>query len=352
MKLFSIKAVKWQSALLLFSSFALSSCNNPVFDDEGDCDPHYYVQYIYDMNMEWTDSFNEWVQSVELLVFDSETGDLVARFHETDPSVLSQTGYRMPIDIKPGNYDFVAWCGLENNMEDLFTLESSISHRDHARVKLSRQYEEGIAFQDKQLNDVFHGKVNQTLPDQEGEHVVKIHLIKDTNNINLSMQHISGETLTTDMFTITMSESNGHLAHDNSLIDDEDIEFRPWHLRSGVVDITGTKAEDGTNLNYFMAEVSTSRLMANRDTRLNIIENATGNTVYSIPIVQWVNAFRSQQYKDINNNIHIITDDQEYLDRKSDYEVMLYLDNGEKGWTAAQIYINSWKVVSSQENLN
>ena len=86
--------------------------------------------------------------------------------------------------------------------------------------------------------------------------------------------------------------------------------------------------------------------MANRDPRINIVDNATGNTVYSIPIVKWATTFRSKQYSDANNNIHVINDDQEYLDRESDYNVMLYLDNKEDGgWLAASIYINSWKVV-------
>ena len=352
MKLFSIKAVKWQSALMLFSSFALSSCNNPVFDDEGDCEPHYYVQYIYDMNMEWHDTFGSQVNSVKLFVLDPETGNVVDIYTENDPATLATPGYRMPVDLKPGTYEFIAWCGLENNMENLFTLNEGITHRDHISCRMDRQYEGSLAFQDKQLHDVFHGKVNQTLPDQEGEHVVIIHLIKDTNNINLSMQHVSGEPLTIDMFSVTMSEGNGYLAHDNSILDDENIEYRPWHLRSGSVDITPTKAgDDDTNLNFFMAEISTSRLMANRDPRINIIENETGKTVYSIPIVQWATTFRSQQYKDANNNIHVVTDNQEYLDRRSDYEVMLYLDNDEQGWTAAQIFINSWRVVNQDTDL-
>lgn len=355
MKLFSIHAAK-SFVVSLLAAMALASCNSgPLYDFEGDCDPHYYVQYVYDMNMEWHNTFGSNVNSVVLYVFDSATGRLAGVYKENDMATLSAPGYRMPVDLKPGTYNFIAWCGLENNQENLFTLQENISRSEDLNCRMARQYEDGRAFQNKQLHPLFHGMVTASLPDEEGEHVVTVHLVKDINNINLSMQHVSGEPLTTDMFTVTMSEGNGYLAYDNSLKEDEDIEYRPWHVRSGSIDIAGTKAdsdaEEGDNLNFFMCEISTGRLMKNRDPRINIIDNATGNIVYSIPIVKWATAFRSQQYKDINNNIHVITDDQEYLDRRSDYEVMLYLDNGEEGWLAAEIYINSWRVVLHEEEL-
>ena len=337
----------------LTAASALSSCES-FYIDEGDCDPHYYVKFDYTMNMEWADAFSNQVNSVELYVFDASTGDFVAKYTESDLATLSAPGYRMPVDLTPGKtYDFIAWCGLDNNQENLFSLPQSISHRDHVNCRMERMYEGDRAYQNKQLHYLFHGKETALLPDEQGEHEVLVHLIKDTNNINISMQHISGQPLTTDMFSVTMTEGNGHLAHDNSLVQDEDIDFKPWHVDSGMVDITGSRADDDENLNFFMAEISTSRLMANRDPRINIVDNATGNVVYSIPIVKWATTFRSQQFKDNNNNMHVITDNQEYLDRESNYNVMLYLDNKEDGgWLAASIYINSWKVVLQSKELD
>lgn len=343
------KGVNFRSASMaltgMVAAAGFSSCES-FYNGEGDCDPHYYVKYVYDMNMEWADAFGSQVNSVELYVFDPETGDLVAQYSEDNASALASNDYLMPIDLKPGNYDFVAWCGLSNNKENLFSL-SSISKKSEAHCTLQRSYEGGKAYQKKQLNALFHGKVTASLPNTEGDHIVTVKLIKDTNNITLSMQHVSGQTLTSDMFTVTMAEANGHLGHDNSVMDDEEIEFRPWSVRSGAVDISpDTKADDSDNLNYFMAELSTSRLMADRDPRINIVDNETGNLVYSIPIVKWATTFRSEQYEDANNHVHVITDNQEYLDRQSNFEVMLYLDNkDDNGWHAAAIFINSWRVV-------
>lgn len=342
---------------LIFGAIALAlgGCNNPVFDEEGDCDPHYYAKFVYDMNMEWADAFSSQVNSVELYVFDPQTGELVKKFEEFDMDVLKQPGYLMPLDLKPGNYEFIAWCGLHNNMEDLFYLPETKSQREHVHCRLERRYDvDGNPYQDKQLHHLFYGKINAELPDREGEHIYQVDLIKNTNNISLSLQHVSGLELTPDMFTVEMSEGNGHLNHDNSLMDDEDIQYRPWHIRAGGFDISGQKtSEDSENLNFFMAELSTSRLMKDRDPRINIIDNETGQTVYSIPIVKWATTFRSQQFIDKNNDMHVIYDDQEYLDRESTYNIMLYLDSkDEGGWRTSSIFINSWRVVTGDYEAN
>lgn len=330
---------------------ALMSCHNPVYDYEGDCEPHYYVKFVYDMNMQWADAFSSQVNSVELYVFDPQTGEIVKRFEEFDTSVLSSPGYLMPLDLEPGNYQFVAWCGLENNMENLFSLPSTRTRVEEVHCRMHRDYDDkGNAFQDKQLHHLFYGSLDATLPDEEGTYVYQVDLIKNTNNISISLQHVSGQPLTADMFNVEMTEGNGHLKHDNSLMDDEDISYRPWHLRDGAMDIGGMKAEnDDETLNFFMAELSTCRLMKDRDPRINITDSSTGELIYSIPIVKWATTFRSQQFADVNNEIHVVYDDQEYLDRENQYNIMLYLDNKEDGgWLTATIYINSWRVVTSQ----
>ena len=319
----------------------LSSCSNSfIFDDEGDCEKHYYVRYVFDMNMNFADAFASKVSSVYLYIFDKETGDLVKIYKESGEK-LKQPGYRMEVDVDPGAYELIAWCGLENN-DDLFTLPEQISNREHAHCTLAREYNhEGRAVQNKWLPTLFHGKEAVEFPDiQEGVYEVVIPLIKDTNNINLSMQHVGGQTLTSDMFTVTMTDGNGHLSHDNSVLEDEEIDYYPWHVADGNVDLTPTR--DGEDLlNFFRAEISTSRLMADRDPRINIVDNATGNVVYSIPIVKWALELRSEQHSYMGN--------QEYLDREDEYNIMLYLDNkDERGWIAASIFINGWRLVDHE----
>lgn len=316
----------------------LQSCDNSfIYEDLPECERHYYVSYVFNMNMSYADAFAAKVNSVTLLIFNPETGELVSTYTDSGDA-LKATGYRMEVELEPGEYELIAWCGLENN-NSLFTLPEEMSHRSHAHCRMDRDYDnDGRAVQNKWLPHLFHGKITAEFPDLDGDHEVTVPLVKDTNNINISLQHVSGLPLTSDMFTVTLTEGNGHMAFDNSLIEEEDIDFYPWHVADGNVDLAGTRGEEEPTLNYFKAELSTPRLMADRNPRINITDNATGNTVYSIPIIQWALEFRSAQ--------HASMPDQEYLDREDEYNVMLYLDNKEDGgWIAASIFINGWRVV-------
>lgn len=315
----------------------LQSCDNCfVYEDQQPCERHYYVKYVFDMNMNFADAFSSKVNSVTLLVVDPVSGEIIDRYSEAGEA-LSQPGYRMEVDLIPGDYELIAWCGLEDNPR--FTLPAALTHREHAHCRMDRDYDDnGRAVQSNWLPHLFHGKINASFPDEDGDHEVTVPLIKDTNNINISMQHVSGQPLNSDMFTVTMTENNGHMDFDNSLIEEEEVDYYPWHVADGNVDLSGSRAGDEPTLNYFMAEISTSRLMADRNPRINITDNATGNVVYSIPIVQWALEFRSAQHADMGR--------QEYLDREDEFNVMLYLDNKEEGgWIAASVYINGWRVV-------
>lgn len=323
---------------------ALSACNDSfLYDGEGNCEKHYFVEYVFDMNMQYADAFASKVNSVSLYIFDEETGRLEAVYNESGDA-LKQPGYKMEIEVLPGKYELVAWCGLEGN-EGHFTLPDDIEVREDAHCTMGRERDsEGNALQNNFLHPLFHGRISAEFPETEsGEYTVTIPLVKDTNNINLSLQHVGGQSLTSDMFTVTMTEGNGHMAHDNTLIDDEDVIYSPWHVTDGNVDISGSRAEgEDTPLNFFKAEISTARLLADRSPRINIVDNATGNTVYSIPIIKWALQLRSEQHSGMEA--------QEYLDREDEYNVMLYLDNKEdKGWIAASIFINGWRVVTHDD---
>ena len=43
-------------------------------------------------------------------------------------------------------------------------------------------------------------------------------------------------------------------------------------------------------------------------------------------------------------------DDQEYLDRQDEYNMVFFLDEGDR-WMDAYIYINSWKVVLQETGI-
>lgn len=339
-------AINAVAAVLL--TVGMTSCSNMIYDDEGDCDPHYYLQFVFDRNMFYNDqyqigadAFAAQVGSVDVYLFDAETGDFVARFSD-EGERLRERGYRLPVDVKPGEYDIVAWCGLADN-EDHFTIPETVDNISDLKCRMARDIDENhITYSDKCLNALFHGRITHSFPNTEGDHYATIYLTKDTNYIQLAMQHKSGP-LDEKRFDITLEDANGYLDYDNSLLDDTNIQYRPWYQKGGVVDMGDTtRAEDAENEDYgtgfLVAELATSRLMADHNPLLVVRDKEADKVVFSIPLVKYLLMMKSQRYSRMG--------DQEYLDRESEYEIMVFLEDTE-GWLAAEIVINGWHVVDN-----
>lgn len=336
-----MRRLKWCS-MVIAAAICCSACNS-IYDDEGDCDPHYFVRFVFDMNMLRTDAFATQVGSVDLYVFDAQTGDYVTHLSDKGEA-LSSGNYRMPLDIAPGKYELIAWCGLADNNND-FSVPQAITKPSDLTCTMTRNYDGNGAYSDANLHALFHGMVEVDFPDKEGEHTVTVKLTKDTNNINLSLQHRAGP-LDPNRFEVTMTDENGLMAYDNSLMSDEQIEYRPWSLRSGTVDIQSETVAyadgDSQEAGFLIAELATARLMTSHAMRINIVDKQNGKVVFSIPLVQWALMLRSANHTDMG--------EQEYLDREDEYNLMVFLDDSEKeGWMAVSIYINGWHVINNDD---
>ena len=330
-----MKRMKWcvVQAMMLVAVLYCSACGS-IFDDEGDCTSHYFMRFVYDMNMLRTDAFATQVRSVDLYVFDAETGEYVTHLSDKGEA-LASGNYRMPLNLAPGKYEFVAWCGLADNGGD-FTVEQTIRKPDDLICTMARSSDEKVTYSNRNLHALFHGSLAAELPNKEGEHVYTVKLTKDTNNINLSLNHAAGP-LDPDRFEVTMTDENGLIAHDNSLLADEIIEYRPWILSNGSVDV-------GKEAGLLIAELSTARLMADHDSRISIVDKENGKTVFSIPIVQWALMLRSANHANMG--------EQEYLDREDEYNLMVFLAEDKKeGWMAMSVIINGWHIINQEEEL-
>ncbi|MBR5478056.1 MAG: FimB/Mfa2 family fimbrial subunit, partial [Bacteroidaceae bacterium] len=98
---------------VLLSLFAVmfTSCDDSfVYDDEGDCSVHYRIKFKYDRNMKFADAFSTEVTSVALYAFD-KSGILVYQGAESG-TALADAGYALPVELQPGEYELLAWCGV------------------------------------------------------------------------------------------------------------------------------------------------------------------------------------------------------------------------------------------------
>lgn len=330
----------------LVGLLALPSCNSWLYEEEGDCSVHYRLKFRYDKNLKWADAFANEVSSVHLYAFDP-SGVLAWRQEEQiDPSTADI--YSMSLDLPAGDYRLLAWCGLRNDglRDESFSVpEVSIGRTriEEVQCALNRMYDEAGAYSDERLYRLFHGSMDVSLPTDEdgGTYDYTMPLTKNTNHIRVIMQHLSGEDVNKDDFTFRIDDENGLMAHDNELMDDENITYRPWDIQNveAGTDKAGSRSVSG--MKGLVADFTVGRLIeTHRDKMVLAITNSEGRTVARIPVIDY--ALMGKEYYEEEYNYPM--DEREFLDRLDECVMTLFLDENQQ-WVACSIQILSWRVV-------
>ncbi len=302
------------------------------------------MKFRYDYNMKYADAFAHEVSSVTLYLIDA-SGSVVWQKTEQGEA-LSREGYEMDVDVAPGQYSMLAWCGTTDN--NSFTVSPSDTATGLSCTLNRLRGADGSAYTDSDLDRLFHGYVEepQEFPETEGTYEYTVPLVKDTNVFRVVLQHLSGETVDKDKFTFAITADNGSMDWDNSVVPDEPITYYAWHTDQGEagVDASSSASAPATRATFSaaIAELTTARLTTGMDMRLTVSNNETGETVFSIPLVDYALLVKGFY----NSSM----DDQEYLDRQDEYDMIFFLDEGDR-WADAYIYINSWKVVLQNTGL-
>lgn len=333
------------------SILAFTSCHHPVFDYEGDCEVTYGMRFVYDMNLKWADAFPSEVNSVNLYVFDNK-GLFVKEFLGRGDQ-LNYAGYEMPLDLAPGTYSFVAWCGLYNPDTDYdsFSVIEPVPGKttiQELTCSLNTLADaENPVYSDRQLDFMYHGMLeNQQLPDsQDGAHYVyTIYLTKDTNHIRIILQQLSGENMNPADYGFSITDANANLNYDNSPAQSDEVLYLPWDKVTGEAGV-GKEEGSGINIVYVdgvIADFSVSRLLADhsKEMMLTISDLENGKTIATVPLIQY--ALLAKEYY-VKAYKHPMTE-QEFLDREDEYILTFFIDENNK-WLDSSILIHSWRVV-------
>ncbi len=319
--------------LIAMLAVLFTSCdNNVIFDDEGDCSVHYKIKFKYDKNMKFADAFAKEVTSVALYVFDAD-GNLVYQGNESGEA-LADENYSMPVELKPGKYEMLAWCGVGNG--EYFTVsqaELGVTSKEELKCKLNRT--NGIV--DKELTALFHGEQEITIGDEPGIHYETLSLTKNTNTVRILLQQLSGNDVDPSLFSFEIQDYNGYMAHDNSLLEDELITYKPWSITTGTADVNADiHSRAAASVGVAIAELTTARLVEGENPILVVRNLAEDKVVLSIPLIDYALLVKGNYNKNMSA--------QEYLDRQDEYNLTFFLD--ESGdWISSSIIINSWRVV-------
>ena len=302
--------------ILIVSSWTMVSCDC-FKEDLPEC--RLSVKFKYDYNMEFADAFHTQVDKVELYVFDKD-GKFLFKQAEEGGS-LSTGNYLMEVALPVGEYQFVAWAGARDSYDITSLIPGTSTITD---LKLQLKREESLII-DKELETLWYGEIINVNFTGTIHQTETINLIKDTKRVRFIFQSYANNwELKMNDYDYEIRESNGYLGHDNSLLDDDVLSFRPYHMNQ---------------LNSFSASVdlNTMRLMKDRTTRLVITEKSTSNKVFDINLIDYL-AMTNMEDKKIGM--------QEYFDRQSNYHIVFFLSGS---WLAMKIVINGWTVYSQTE---
>lgn len=331
--------------MLMVACAMVTSCETILVDDAIDCSMDYRVKFKYDYNLKYADAFAHEVRSVTLYAFDESGKFVYQRTEQGD--MLGEMEYSMPVEIEPGNYDLVSWAGLEG--EESFSvpvLTPGVSTIEDLNCTMNRQHSraaDGSAYIDKDLIPLYHGQVQrQIFTRAASSQVITVPLVKNTNNVRVVLQHLSGEIVDVDKFTFTIQDENGMMNYDNNLLKDEKLTYYAWHTDQGSADMEGESGSRAvTSVGVAIAELTVGRLITSNNPVLSI-HNQNGEKVLSIPLIDYALL--------VKGNYNRKMDDQEYLDRQDEYNMTFFLDANDR-WLSSSIVINGWKVVLSDNDL-
>lgn len=327
----------------------LLSCSDSwLYEDEGDCSVYYRLRFRYDMNLKWADAFAHEVSSVHLYAFD-KSGVLVwQREEQIDP--LTAEDYSMLLDLPSGDYRLLAWCGLRNDgeREESFSVPEALvgeTRIEQLQCALNRRHDEAGAYSEAHLYRLFHGMLDVSLPSDEdgGSYEYTMPLTKNTNHIRVILQHLSGEDVNKADFTFRIDDENGLMAHDNELMTDENINYRPWDIQNVEVGIGKDENRAISNVKGLVADFTVGRLIeTHREKLMLTITTKEGRTVARIPVIDY--ALLGKEYYE--KEYRYPMDEREFLDRLDECVMTLFLDE-DHNWISSVIQILSWRVVLS-----
>ena len=288
--------------ILLMSSGIVASCDS-FNEDLPEC--RLSVKFKYDYNMEFADAFHAQVDKVELYVFDKNGKYLFKQ-----------------VELPVGQYQFMAWAGARDSY-DITSLTPGVSTLTDLKLKLKR---EASLIINKRMETLWYGEVINVNFDGTVHQTETINLIRDTKIVRFGFQSYTGSwTLDMNDYDYEIIESNGHLGHDNSLLDDDVLSFRPYYME---------QKDPATAY----VDMNTMRLMEDRKTRLVLTEKASGKRVFDINLIDYL-AMTNAEGKNLST--------QEYLDRQSNYHIIFFLS---ESWLAVQIVVNGWVHRIQEEN--
>ena len=166
--------------------------------------------------------------------------------------------------------------------------------------------------------------------------------------MRIILQHFKGRELDPDDFGFAITDDNGIMNWDNSLLPCDTITYREYSKIPAMVAMPDADSEsaDKTAVSSLLAEIDVARLVSeggHKSSILTVSRAGAEKPVLRLPLTDLLLMAKGEIRKDM--------DDQEYLDRQDEYNLIFFLDDA--GWYInGGVWINSWHVRDFTLNYN
>lgn len=333
----------------------MTSCDDGlgVYDDLEPCPRGVVMRFVFDYNMEFANSFPRQVDCLTVYLFDNE-GRLIERRTETT-EVLADEDWRMTFDLEAGDYQVVAYGGLECEEKSFAHTKEGSDIRNIGELEVLINEEhigEESARPARPLHDLYHGYLGFKVTEGLTYDKATVKMIRDTNHIRLVLQHIDNTPVDHNDFRFEIVDDNVKFDYKNNVLPYSTVNYTPWAagntnvgLNPDDADETGRAAGEPVQVAY--AELSMSRLMYRSnftwtDAKLKsqqgprlMITSKNGRKVVDIPLNNYLLALKSEYFYKMLA--------QEFLDRCNRYNLVFFLDH-DNVWFRTQIIVDDWTV--------
>lgn len=321
------------AALAVASLAGMTSCG-AINDDLPPCPQGVSLRFVFDYNMLYADAFQTQVDCLTLFVYDSD-GNYVATRTESS-SVLADKNWRMVIDLPAGKtYHFVAYGGMECDKSTFHFLSEPAAGSTLSQLGVEMDARCIDANPGVDLHPLFYGDLDLAIDPKALDYTEgTVYMMKDTNQIRILLQNVDGTPVDPADFDFTITDNNTLFNYANDVVPTaEGITYAPWYTGQASA---GTDTDGSTEVVLAVAQFATSRLMAGSGARLTVSDRRNGESVLSIPLVNYLLLLKSENPDLVNMA------PQEFLDREDTWRMILFLDNGR--WLDTRIIINDWVV--------
>uniref|UniRef100_S0DG38 Fimbrillin-A associated anchor proteins Mfa1 and Mfa2 n=1 Tax=termite gut metagenome TaxID=433724 RepID=S0DG38_9ZZZZ len=314
----------------------VSSCN--IRDSYDDCG--IWLEFIFDHNMEYTDSFDPLVETVDVFVFDGEGKYVLAKHAECSDLHLHK---RMLLSRLPfGNYRILAVGGLceHFNFTDMNGGEFVPGVTTVEQVKLALNFKNAVTHEFPHL---WFGQVTDVCYAADMS-VWPIPVMRLTNKFHIALQHTvalpqNGSTRTTDESPYTVeivTPESGAYDHNHNPLVREKLTHRPYYRTSSI-----ETSETGA-VHVAANKINTMRLLEGEQGgyKLTVRNTETGDEIWTGDLLTLL-----AHTKPANRPDGTTLPLQEYFDRESDWNIVIVHNvTADKGFAAMKIIVNGWIV--------